>query len=118
MSRCLSSRRLAAFYCSNARPLLPRHFRSTRIGRLDSPLPTLTSTASFRSGRPFLNTATQPAPADDAPAPLPITRFADLASNNLVDPDLIRNITSKMGIETMTQVQSLTINEALTGVDV
>ena len=118
MSRCLSSCRLLALHFSNGRPLLPRHFNGARTSRVDSPLPALTSTASFHSNRPFLNTATQAAPADDAPAPLPITRFADLASNNLVDPDLIRNITSKMGIETMTQVQSLTINEPLTGVDV
>ena len=47
-----------------------------------------------------------------------ITKFRDLADKGYVDPVIIDTITKKMGLETMTQVQSLTINEALKGVDV
>lgn len=47
-----------------------------------------------------------------------ITKFQELVDQNLVDEKLIRPITRDMGITTMTQVQSLTINETLKGVDV
>ncbi|KAI9672901.1 MAG: hypothetical protein M1829_004451 [Trizodia sp. TS-e1964] len=48
----------------------------------------------------------------------PITKFHELADRQLVDANIINNITKKMGIETMTEVQSKTINETLTGDDV
>jgi len=47
----------------------------------------------------------------------PVTRFADLATRGLVHPNLINTITKQMKLETMTDVQSRTINEALSGVD-
>lgn len=46
------------------------------------------------------------------------TRFGELAHNGLVNQRIIDTLTNKMNLDTMTQVQSLTINEALTGVDV
>ena len=47
-----------------------------------------------------------------------VTQFKDLALKGLVHPNIINTITDKMKIETMTDVQSRTINEALSGVDV
>ncbi len=47
-----------------------------------------------------------------------ITTFQELADQDLVDEKLILPITRDMNITTMTDVQSLTINETLTGVDV
>jgi ATP-dependent RNA helicase MSS116 len=45
------------------------------------------------------------------------TKFQELADNGLVNPDVIREITRGMGHETMTPVQTLTINETLKGTD-
>lgn len=45
------------------------------------------------------------------------TKFQDLADSGLVNPAVIREITHGMGHATMTQVQSMTINEALRGRD-
>lgn len=45
-----------------------------------------------------------------------ITRFADLQSVG-VHPSLLRAITQDMGYETMTEVQSMTINPGLDGKD-
>ncbi|KAH9864431.1 hypothetical protein J1614_010365 [Plenodomus biglobosus] len=48
----------------------------------------------------------------------PVTTFTELKTLGLVHPNLINTITKKMGLETMTDVQTRTINEALSGVDV
>lgn len=48
----------------------------------------------------------------------PITRFEDLAKLGLVHPNVINVLTKKMNLDTMTDVQTRTINEALSGVDV
>lgn len=45
-----------------------------------------------------------------------ITRFAELESQGLVHPNVIRSF-KDMGIDTMTDVQSMSINEALKGQD-
>ncbi|MCJ1284670.1 hypothetical protein MMC26_004006 [Xylographa opegraphella] len=50
--------------------------------------------------------------------PTPITKFHELADRKMVSPTVIRTITQDMKLETMTQVQSLTINETLKGIDV
>ncbi|MBE7182242.1 MAG: hypothetical protein INR71_13740, partial [Terriglobus roseus] len=47
----------------------------------------------------------------------PITRFAELQSQGLVHANVIRTITEEMGLSQMTDVQTATINEALSGVD-
>lgn len=49
-----------------------------------------------------------------------ITEFADLQKLGLISPSLMKNITSpnRMGLKTMTDVQSQTINQMLQGVDV
>lgn len=45
------------------------------------------------------------------------TKFQELADNGLVNPNVIREITHGMGHETMTPVQTMTINETLKGRD-
>jgi len=45
------------------------------------------------------------------------TKFQELADNDLVNPNIIREITHGMGHETMTPVQTMTINETLKGRD-
>jgi len=48
----------------------------------------------------------------------PITRFAELLERGMVCDSVVKTITEDMGLETMTQVQSMTINETLKGIDV
>jgi len=47
-----------------------------------------------------------------------ITKFAELAEQNLVHPNVVDAIIKGMGHETMTEVQTMTINQALQGTDV
>ena len=47
-----------------------------------------------------------------------ITKFQDLADKGHVHPTIIKQITETMGHHTMTDVQSLTIDETLKGTDV
>ncbi|KAI9722120.1 MAG: hypothetical protein M1828_004934 [Chrysothrix sp. TS-e1954] len=55
---------------------------------------------------------------NDDSAATKVTQFQELADSNLVDKAVIDTLTRDMGLKTMTEVQSLTINEALKGVDV
>lgn len=48
----------------------------------------------------------------------PITRFDELETRNIVHPNVVRALTHEMGLETMTEVQQATINEALKGNDI
>ena len=47
-----------------------------------------------------------------------VTKFQELADRKLVCKTVVDTITKDMKLETMTQVQSLTINETLKGIDV
>ena len=47
----------------------------------------------------------------------PVTKFADLSKRNMVSEQIVKTLTEDMGMVTMTQVQSMTINETLKGVD-
>lgn len=55
---------------------------------------------------------------DEATQHGPVTRFEDLGIRKMVSETVVNTITQEMGLETMTQVQSLTINETLRGIDV
>jgi ATP-dependent RNA helicase MSS116 len=46
-----------------------------------------------------------------------INKFDQLIEHNIVHPNVVKAITEGMGHHTMTQVQSLTINQALQGTD-
>ena len=48
----------------------------------------------------------------------PVTKFRDLATRGMVCQTIVNTITKGMGLETMTEVQSKTINETLKGIDV
>ncbi|KAL9127059.1 MAG: hypothetical protein Q9217_003988 [Psora testacea] len=48
----------------------------------------------------------------------PVTKFKELAEHGIVCQTVVDTLTRDMGLETMTQVQSLTINETLKGIDV
>ena len=48
----------------------------------------------------------------------PVTQFQELSDRSMVCDTLVKTITRNMGLETMTQVQSMTINETLKGIDV
>jgi ATP-dependent RNA helicase MSS116 len=47
-----------------------------------------------------------------------IIKFDQLIEQDLVHPNVINAITGNMGLDTMTEVQSKTINETLDGIDV
>jgi ATP-dependent RNA helicase MSS116 len=46
-----------------------------------------------------------------------ITKFDELIEHNLVHPNVVTEITRGMGLSTMTEVQSKTINQSLGGID-
>ena len=48
----------------------------------------------------------------------PVTKFQELSDRSMVCDTLVKTITRDMGLKTMTQVQSMTINETLKGIDV
>ena len=48
----------------------------------------------------------------------PVTQFEELSERGLVCRTVVDTLTAKMGLKTMTQVQSMTINETLKGIDV
>lgn len=48
----------------------------------------------------------------------PVTKFAELGERNMVCQTVVDTITRGMKLDTMTHVQSLTINETLKGIDV
>jgi ATP-dependent RNA helicase MSS116 len=48
---------------------------------------------------------------------LQVDKFHQLIEHDLVHPNVVTAITEGMGHHTMTQVQSMTINKALQGID-
>jgi ATP-dependent RNA helicase MSS116 len=75
------------------------------------------SIASFHSSSKWQQVA-QEVQAEEAIAEEgPATTFSELASRGLVHRNIVDTITRQMKIETMTDVQQRTINEALSGVD-
>ncbi|KAL8802608.1 MAG: hypothetical protein Q9182_003699 [Xanthomendoza sp. 2 TL-2023] len=66
--------------------------------------------------------AAQPPPSDaqinEATRNGPVTRFRELGERGMVCSTVVRTLIEDMKLETMTQVQSLTINETLKGGDV
>jgi ATP-dependent RNA helicase MSS116 len=77
---------------------------------------------SFHASYPVLKAAAAEAHEieDDSAQTEIITEFRDLERQGLVDPGIIRNITDsrRMGLTTMTPVQSQTLHEVLGGGDV
>ena len=65
----------------------------------------------------FSQTPPSDSQVDQAVQHGPVTKFKDLAERGMVCQTVVDTITKSMGLETMTQVQSLTINESLKGQD-
>ncbi|GAB7354947.1 hypothetical protein MBLNU459_g5564t1 [Dothideomycetes sp. NU459] len=90
-------------------------FKSSSIQRLSHP-----SAAASRSLhrttalRQLIAEEGASLPTEDGP----ITTFAELGSRKLVHANVVRALTRQMGLETMTEVQTATINEALQGTDI
>ncbi|KAF2493402.1 DEAD-domain-containing protein [Lophium mytilinum] len=55
---------------------------------------------------------------DNAVAGGPVTKFEDLATRGYVHKNIVNTLTKDMGLHTMTEVQTRTINEALKGADI
>ncbi|KAK2630568.1 hypothetical protein QTJ16_001388 [Diplocarpon rosae] len=55
---------------------------------------------------------------DPAPPKKDVTKFQELIDYNMVHPNIVEQITKGMGHETMTEVQSMTINQGLSGKDI
>lgn len=73
---------------------------------------------SFQYSTTLRNAASAPSLSAEPVEDSRITQFQELATRQLVNPKIIQNITKKMNINTMTEVQSLTIHETLGGDDV
>ncbi|KAF2138023.1 uncharacterized protein K452DRAFT_256809 [Aplosporella prunicola CBS 121167] len=113
LRRCSASLPRALSCAAIARPALRSAPLSTpRFVVSQSKLAPILSVRSFQLSARLSEAAAAEAPAQE---PL-ITQFADLEAKGLVHPNIIRSITA-MGIETMTDVQSQSINEALRGSD-
>lgn len=82
-----------------------------------SPFQVRTLHSSPPFSRPSAATAEAGEQAQPAQPEEAITRFQELADRGLVSENIIRNITEKMGLSTMTEVQSMTINATLNGSD-
>lgn len=107
-----SAIRIASSTSSCSRPCVPvRPY-------LSSPrCPLQTSIKTFHSSSLRLQEAA-PQPEEIPEDVVELSRFQELADHGLVSPNVINTITQRMNIETMTDVQRLTINETLDGTDV
>ncbi|KAH9908788.1 ATP-dependent RNA helicase mss116 [Xylariomycetidae sp. FL2044] len=98
-----------------------RSLRSEAASRLSSPASVRPAvfrhlTARLYSAESAATSTDRHAPGSSTSSSGLVTQFADLDKLG-VDPTLVRALTEKMGYDTMTEVQSLTINPALKGTD-
>jgi ATP-dependent RNA helicase MSS116 len=93
-------------------------FRATSALRIPSSRIANATTAGFHHSAKWQQIAAAAAAAETEGSDGLITEFSELASRGLVHPSIINTITRQMKITTMTDVQTRTINEALSGVDV
>lgn len=128
IARCL---RLPLSTSSTTSNLALTWKNSCAVARLESPLISRAlSTASQwrqetavqsegyqRSGDSRAGESPQKSPRREAQYG-PVTKFAELGERNMVCRSIVDRITRDMQLETMTHVQSLTINETLKGIDV
>lgn len=118
MRRCPASLTRALSNAAYApRTLQSTISRTSIVSRTAAPRLNTIAIASFHQSAKWQNVAAE-ATQETQEKAAPITRFADLATSGLVHPNIINTITKKMKLENMTDVQTRTINEALSGVDV
>lgn len=94
--------------------------QSSIVTRTSVPRVSTVANAAFHQSAKWRQVVAGEATQDDSvPAQNePVTRFEDLATRGLVHPNIVNTITKSMKLETMTDVQTRTINEALSGIDV
>lgn len=89
--------------------------------QIPSNLSSLAATRSLHSSYPRLSAATAEAIVEETESSKPaiLTEFSDLAAENLIHNKIIKNIIQpdRMNLKTMTEVQSLTLNEIVKGDD-
>ncbi|KAG8629552.1 hypothetical protein KVT40_003417 [Elsinoe batatas] len=111
--------RLSPWRCAAALPRAASFARAGRNPTLSSPLrssvavPRISSAPAASLHRYFSST-----PHRNEAQEAKITKFAELAQQGLVNEAIVDSITQKMGLETMTEIQSATVRSALQGVDV
>lgn len=95
-----------------------RPARWQQLSAKTSPFAVRTLHSSIPLSRPSEAAAAQAAEQEQsAEHEKPITHFKELGDRGLVSDKIISNITDKMGLTTMTDVQSMTINATLNGAD-
>jgi ATP-dependent RNA helicase MSS116 len=108
------SRSLSTVAISSA-PLRASSLRATSKLRIPSSRLANVTIAGFHHSAKWQQIAA--AEANTETVDEPVTEFSELAKRGLVHPNLINTITKQMRLTTMTDVQTRTINEALSGVD-
>lgn len=116
--------------CRRGPASLSRVLRAGSAIRIPSTRPSTLSLLSAKATKPIIESRwlhvsaqlRQSALATEERAPSPqhvqISRFSELIEHNLVHPNIVNEITGRMGLETMTEVQAKTINQTLNGTDV
>lgn len=100
-------------------------FAATSINRLTSRITSAHATRSYpiaynavRSLHASSTLRQEAAAAQATPESDVITRFEQLGQQNVLHPTIVQTLTQNMGLDTMTEVQSRTISQAIKGTDI
>ncbi|KAH7135707.1 ATP-dependent RNA helicase mss116 mitochondrial precursor [Dendryphion nanum] len=107
----------AAILVSFPRTLRVPHYQTATAIKSFAPRLNNSAIATFHSNTKWQQVAAAEHATEPAQQEL-VTEFSDLATRKLVHPNIINVITKQMKIDTMTEVQTRTINEGLSGTDV
>ena len=114
---------LRRFGVSNVlRASAPRTFSTrwaSQLPKVQAPSASSVLTRSLHSSFPKFSAAVAQESAETEPSQK-IEKFAELGEQGFIDTTIIKNIThpSRMNLETMTEVQSMTLREIVKGNDV
>ncbi|EEH39984.2 ATP-dependent RNA helicase mss116 [Paracoccidioides lutzii Pb01] len=105
------------------RPYIVRSLRiqtGTQQPIISSRIAQQPSVLAIRAFHPYpaLRSSQAASAVKESEAPTEYTQFSELATDGLVSDNVIRVLTNKMNITTMTEVQRMTINATLNGSDV
>lgn len=119
-ARCSSSLPRSTTLLSSVNSTTSRHLASSRAVTRITPRPFVASRSLHQTTRRFQDAAAAAQGEEIEPrdADAPITRFEELGTKGIIHPNIVDTITKRMGMETMTEVQSATINQALKGNDI
>ncbi|GAB7358691.1 hypothetical protein MBLNU230_g3920t1 [Neophaeotheca triangularis] len=119
-ARCSSSLPRSTALLPSLNSTIPRHLAASRIVTRSAPR-ILVASRGLHQTRARLQDAAGAAQGEEAEArtvDAPITKFEELGSRGIIHPNIVNTLTKNMGMETMTEVQSATINQALKGNDI